>query len=29
MTDGRGTGGDSELWDQCRRWTGNRNGMCG
>ena len=29
MTDGRGTGGDSEWQDQCRRWTGNWNGMCG
>ena len=26
MTDGRGTGGDSEWRDQCRRWTGNWNG---
>ena len=26
MTDGRGTMGDSEWQDQCRRWTGNRNG---
>ena len=29
MTDGRGTMGDSEWEDQCRRWTGNRNGMKG
>ena len=27
--DGKGTGGDSEWRDQCRRWKGNRNGMCG
>ena len=27
-TDGRGTMGDSEWQDQCRRWTGNRNGRC-
>ena len=27
--DGRkGHNGDSEWHDQCRRWTGNRNGMC-
>ena len=26
MTDGRGIMGDSEWQDQCRRWTGNRNG---
>ena len=27
--DRRGTGGDSEWRDQCRQWTGNRNGRCG
>ena len=28
--DGRkGHGGDTEWQDQCRRWTGNRNGRCG
>ena len=26
MTDGWGTGRDSTWRDQCRRWTGNRNG---
>ena len=29
MTNGRGTGEDSEWRDQCRRWTGNWNGRCG